>query len=156
MTQKWAELRKLSQSQPCVGAGAETLAGSGVGSRETRSVPGPPVPTGRWLPACWCLIVCSCWFCHLTLKRHRSLFHEILKLCHVFCWPLGLSQAAAHVFPQFPHAWLCRGRMVCKWCTAVQPSPCLGGGENRVCLGTGNSWVLCQSLWSWDVGRSAC
>lgn len=92
-------------------------------SRETQSMPELPVQTKKWLPACWCLIVCSCWFCSLTTRGIEAFFITYKSLCNLSCQRLGLRQSAAHIFPQYPYAWTYRGMMARKWCTAVQPLP---------------------------------
>lgn len=90
-------------------------------SREKESTPELPVQTGKWLAACWCLIVCSCWFFSLTTKKKPFSFNP--KSYVMFCRHLRLSQSEAHVFPQYPYARTYLGMVVCKWHTAIQPSP---------------------------------
>lgn len=52
---------------------------------------------GEWIPTCWCLIVCSCWFCSLTRKGVDVLFTKHKRLRNVSCWHLGLGQSAARL-----------------------------------------------------------
>lgn len=68
-------------------------------SRETQSTPELPVQTGKWLPACWCLIICSCWFCSLTTKGIGAFFIKSKSLCNVSCQHPGLQQSPACLPP---------------------------------------------------------
>lgn len=98
-------------------------------SRETQRMPALPVQTGKWFPACWCLIVCSCWFCSLTTKGVEAFSTKYKSLYSVSCGHLELTQSVAQEFLQYPHTWTYRGMvtyrrmMACKRCTAVQRSP---------------------------------
>ena len=102
-------------------------------SRGTWSMLELPVQTGDWLPACWCLIVRSCWFCSLTRNGVEVLFINCKSLCNISCRHLGLGRSAARLPPVPTHMDL-RGAVECKWCTAVQPVPWPRQGENRACL----------------------
>lgn len=59
----------------------------------------------------------------LTTRGIEAFFMTYKSLCNLSCQHLGLSQSAAHIFPQYPYARTYHGMMACKWCTAVQPLP---------------------------------
>ena len=116
-------------------------------SRERESTPGLPVQTGKWLPACWCLIVCSCRFFRLTAKKKPFSFNP--KSYVMFCWHRGRSQSEAHVFPQYPHARTYLGTMARKCCITLAE---VEGRPERACEPEVRCGRCVSYSESWDGG----
>lgn len=133
-------------------------------SRETQSVPALPVQTGKWLPACWCLIVCSCWFCGLKTKGVEAFSIKYKSLYSVSCGRLELTQSVSqeflHVSPTYMDLpWdgdLSQddGMQTVHSCTTITVAQVEGRTE-RACDLEIHGCCVSHSE-SRDVGRSAC